>query len=80
MASSDLASALAERGLIDKYRILVNPIALPTGKTVLSGLQADLPLRLRSIRTFASGNVLLVYEPRDRPTAGPDDAPGSAPV
>ena len=32
--SSDLAVSLAERGLIDEYRILVNPIALPEGKRI----------------------------------------------
>ena len=69
MASSDLASGLAERGLIDEYRILVNPVALPTGKPVLSGVHADVPLALRSIRTFASGNVLMVYGPGGRPIA-----------
>ena len=64
MGSGDLATSLAERRVIDELRILVNPIALPEGKPVFAGLKADLPLRLLSARTFASGNVLLTYAPR----------------
>lgn len=64
MGSGDLATSLAERGLIDEIRILVNPIALPSGRPLFSGLAADLPLRLLDTRTFASGNVLLTYGPR----------------
>ena len=61
MGSGDLATSLAERGVIDEVRILVNPIALPQGRPVFTGLAKDLPLRLLSTRTFASGNVLLSY-------------------
>ncbi len=69
LGSSDLASALATRGLIDEYRILVNPVALGDGKPVLKGLQEDLQLTLIDTRTFASGNVLLRYEPRQAAAA-----------
>jgi dihydrofolate reductase len=61
--SSDLAVSLAELGLIDEYRIMLNPIALGDGKPVFKGLKNDLHLKLRGVRTFASGNVLLYYEP-----------------
>jgi dihydrofolate reductase len=64
LASSDLAVSLAERGLIDEYRLLVNPIALPEGKAVFKGLRRDLPLKLVGSRVFGTGNVLLRYEPR----------------
>jgi dihydrofolate reductase len=63
IGSSDLAVSLGALGLIDEYRIMVNPIALPTGKPVLQGLSADLRLRLLGTRTFANGNVLLRYVP-----------------
>ena len=65
IGSSDLATSLAARGLIDEYRFMVNPIALGTGKPVLQGLNADLGLRLLRTRTFKNGNVLLDYAPRD---------------
>lgn len=64
MGSGDLAASLAERGLIDEFRIHVNPIALPAGRPLFTGLRADLPLRLLSVRAFTSGNVLLTYAPR----------------
>lgn len=63
IASSDLAVSLGALGLIDEYRIMVNPIALPKGKPVLQGLTADLKLELLRTRTFKNGNVLLNYTP-----------------
>lgn len=70
LASSDLAVSLAGQDLIDEYRILVNPVALAQGKPLLRGLPEDLRLRLLGARTFASGNVLLTYEPATRPAPG----------
>ena len=61
--SSDLAASLAARGLIDEYRIMVNPILLGEGKPVFKGLKVDVPLRLLGSRTFKNGNVLLTYAP-----------------
>lgn len=63
IASSDLALSLGALGLIDEYRIMVNPIALGKGKPVLQGLTADLKLELLGTRTFKNGNVLLNYIP-----------------
>ncbi len=64
LGSSDLTVSLAERGLIDEYRLMVNPIALPDGKPVFKGLRLDVPLTLVGSRVFKNGNVLLRYEPR----------------
>ena len=61
IGSSDLAVSLSALGLIDEYRIMVNPIALGNGKPVLQGLNADLKLKLLRTRTFKNGNVLLTY-------------------
>jgi dihydrofolate reductase len=66
MGSSDLAVSLAERGLIDEFRIMVNPILLGEGKPVFKGLNGDLRLKLLQARTFRSGNVLLTYAPEGR--------------
>ena len=62
--SSDLAAGLTERGLIDEYRLMVNPIALPSGKPVLEGIASDLRLVLADVRRFGNDNVLLTYRPR----------------
>lgn len=64
MGSGRLATSLAERGVVDEFRILVNPLALPHGTPLFTGLASDLPLRLLGTRTFRSGNVLLTYAPR----------------
>jgi dihydrofolate reductase len=64
LGSSDLATSLAAADLIDEYRLMVAPVALPAGKAVLQGLAGDLRLRVEEVRPFASGNVLVRYRPR----------------
>jgi Dihydrofolate reductase len=61
--SSDLAVSFIPHGLIDEYRIMVNPIFLGSGKPFLKGLQDRLELRLIKTKSFKSGNVLIYYEP-----------------
>lgn len=61
--SSDLATSLAEAGLIDEYRIIVNPVFLGHGTPLLKGIKDRLNLKLLKARTFNSGNVLLYYVP-----------------
>ncbi len=64
--SSNLAVTLAERGLIDEYRIIVNPIFLGDGTTLLKGIKTQLNLKLLKARVFDSGNVLLYYVPVEK--------------
>jgi dihydrofolate reductase len=61
--SSDLAVTLTKLGLIDEYRIIVNPVVLGSGKALLKGLNARLKLKLVTSRNFSSGSVLLCYRP-----------------
>jgi dihydrofolate reductase len=61
--SSDLAVALTKEGLIDEYRIIVNPVVLGGGKTLLEGLDERLMLKLVEAKTFSSGTVLLSMRP-----------------
>ncbi len=63
LASSDLAASLAADGLIDEYRILVNPVLVGRGKSVFAGLAQDVCLKLLGTRVFGNGNVLLTYAP-----------------
>lgn len=60
--SSDLAVTLIQDGLIDEYRIMVNPVVLGNGKPLFKGIKDKLNLRLINARKFKSGNVLLYYE------------------
>ena len=61
--SSELAVTVAESGLIDEYRIIVNPVFLGGGTTMLNGIKEKLKLKLLHARVFKSGNVLLYYAP-----------------
>ncbi len=62
IGSSDLASSLIREGLIDEYRIFVNPVVLGAGLPLFKDV-ARAPLTLVSSRAFDSGNVLLCYRP-----------------
>ena len=64
--SSDLAVTFIENGLIDEYRIMINPVALGHGKTLFQGLKDKLELKLIKTKTFGSGNVLLYYAPAEK--------------
>ena len=59
-----LPLALAELGLIDEYEFVVHPRLAGHGPTLLAGLSKPLDLRLVSRKEFASGAVVMRYEPR----------------
>jgi dihydrofolate reductase len=61
--SADLASTFTELGLIDEYRIIVNPVVLGSGTPLFKDLNHKLNLKLLKTKTFKSGNVLLYYQP-----------------
>ncbi len=61
--SADLASALTQNGLIDEYRLMVNPVVLGCGTPLFKGVDHPLKLKLIRTKTFQNGNVLLCYQP-----------------
>jgi dihydrofolate reductase len=61
--SSDLAVTLAQHGLIDEFRLIYAPILLGHGKTVFTGIENRLFLKLFRIKTLQSGVVILYYTP-----------------
>lgn len=61
LGSSDLTVSLMRAGLIDEYRIFVNPIVLGKGKSLFQGLEDSVKFELIDARPFRSGNVLLRY-------------------
>ncbi len=63
LGSGSIVSELAQRGLIDEYRIMVNPIVLGQGNSMFKGIKDRLNLKLIKTKTFTSGNVLFYYEP-----------------
>jgi dihydrofolate reductase len=63
LGSGNILTQLADAGLIDKYQIMMYPVAIGQGNTLFHNLQKNLRLQLTSSRIFKSGTVLLSYEP-----------------
>lgn len=61
--SGSIVTQLTQLGLIDEYRLIVNPVILGAGKSLFAGVTGRPPLRLVRAQPFASGNVMLVYVP-----------------
>ncbi|HEY2093179.1 MAG TPA: dihydrofolate reductase family protein [Thermoanaerobaculia bacterium] len=59
-----LPLALAELGLIDEYQFVVHPRVVGHGPALFAGLSKPVDLKLVSRSEFASGAVVLRYEPR----------------
>ena len=59
-----LPLALAELGLIDEYEFVVHPRLVGHGPKLFAGLSKPINLRLVSRLEFASGAVVMRYEPR----------------
>jgi dihydrofolate reductase len=57
------AQGLAQRGLIDEYRLLTHPVALGSGQALFAALPRPLALRLVSATPFTGGAVAHVYRP-----------------
>jgi dihydrofolate reductase len=66
LGSGSIATQLAERGLIDEYQIMVDPVVLGEGTPIFKGIGHTLDLELTSTKTFKSGVVLLNYRPLEK--------------
>ena len=64
LGSSVLTASLIDMGLLDQLRVIVNPVVLGEGRSVLGTTKQRAKLKLLENRTFRSGNVLLTYEPQ----------------
>jgi dihydrofolate reductase len=62
LGSGSIIAQLAPERLIDAYQLVVSPIILGNGKTLFSGVNDRLGMKLASTRAFSNGNVLLCYE------------------
>ena len=63
LGSGSIVSQLAQKGVIDEYQMMVDPIALGEGRSMFDGIQGGLTLKLTKTRTFKNGKVFLCYEP-----------------
>jgi dihydrofolate reductase len=61
--SSTLTASLLDQDLLDELRVMVHPVLLGAGHSLLAGLTSRVKLELQRAMTFRSGNVLLCYRP-----------------
>ena len=61
--SADFSATLMRHGLIDEYRIGLNPVILGKGIPMFKEGMEKLKLRLLTTRPLKSGVVILHYEP-----------------
>ena len=61
LGSGGIVNSLTRLGLIDEYRIIVNPVILGGGKSMFKGLEESRKLKLIDTRQFGSGVAILTY-------------------
>ena len=61
--SIELTANFVKLGLIDELRIMVHPIILGAGHSLLAGIGTRVPVTLTDTKVFESGNVMLHYRP-----------------
>jgi dihydrofolate reductase len=59
--SGSVVSALTRLGLIDEYQLVLSPVLLGSGRTLLAEPPAGRGLVLAEARPYPSGNVMLRY-------------------
>jgi dihydrofolate reductase len=68
--SAGLAQTLHAQGLIDEYRLFIEPVVLGTGKRLFEPGAAPTALRLIESKPMGKGTVLAIYQPAGNPTYG----------
>ena len=59
--SGSVVSQLTNLSLIDKYKFLINPVFLGSGKTIFKSEESKLKLKLLDSKKFDNGNIMLHY-------------------
>ncbi len=65
--------ALSRLGLVDEYRLMIQPAALGAGLPLFKDLAAPLHLELVEATTYVTGLAIHVYRPRSSPADHPVD-------
>jgi dihydrofolate reductase len=68
--SAGLAQTLHAHGLIDEYRLFIEPVVLGTGKRLFELGAEPTALRLVDTKPMNKGAVLAIYQPAGKPTHG----------
>jgi dihydrofolate reductase len=64
--SGSIVSTFMQLGLIDEYRIIMNPVVLGNGKPLFKGIKDKHNLKLLKTKVLGSGIVILYYQPIGR--------------
>lgn len=63
MGSASLARQLIEHGLVDEFRLMIEPILLGGGKTIFPTDGQRRPLKLMSVTQASTGVLICVFQP-----------------
>ncbi len=63
LGSGKVLTQLAEHGLIDEYKIMIDPTAIGQGTPLFEGIQQPLNLVLTDSEVFKTGVICLYYRP-----------------
>lgn len=61
--SGEIVSLLTQEGLIDEYRIILNPVILGNGNPMFKNIEGKINLNLFKTRKLKSGVIILYYHP-----------------
>jgi len=64
LGSGSIVSAFTQMGIIDEYRIFINPVILGGGKLHFTGYIDRKNLTLTDVKRFKTGLVMLNYQPK----------------
>ncbi|HEY0354757.1 MAG TPA: dihydrofolate reductase family protein, partial [Flavisolibacter sp.] len=62
LGSGSILTQLANEGLLDELRVMIDPVALGKGTSIFNGLDRHVQLTLTGSRVFSSGVILLNYD------------------
>jgi dihydrofolate reductase len=60
--SASLASSLLQLGLIDEYRVILQPVLIGKGRRLFDEIENKIRLKLQQTKLLASGVVVLYYQ------------------
>jgi len=63
LGSASIVSAFTQMGIIDEYRMIINPVILGDGKPEFGSGIGRRTLSLTDVKTLSSGVVILYYQP-----------------
>jgi dihydrofolate reductase len=62
LGSATVASSLLQAGLVDEYRVILQPVLIGRGNPLFKDITEKVQLKLINAGTFGSGVVLLSYQ------------------